>query len=52
MHIRISIPDIVSITAICTCSWLAEGHQVGWAMWVALGAFGLGRLTQFILGNS
>lgn len=51
MHIRISIPDIVCATLIGTASWFADGHAFGPGILVAGGAFALGRLTQWILGQ-
>lgn len=49
MFIRVSIPDIIAVTAIGASSWVAGGHEVGWGMWIAFGAFGAGRIVQWII---
>jgi hypothetical protein len=51
MYIRVSIPDIISITAIGATSWFTAGHEVTWGLWIGFGAFALGRLTQWMVGR-
>lgn len=52
MYIRISIPDIVAITAIGVTAWLTNDHAVGWSMWIGFGSFGAGRLVQWIISET
>lgn len=49
MFVKVSIPDLISITAICVTAWITNDHAIGWSMWIGLGSYATGRLVQWII---
>ena len=49
MHVKVHISDIIFIAIIGGVTWwLNDRHFGGLPLWTSLGAYGLGRLSQFI----